>query len=196
MPFSQGRADVRSGLAAYRPPGSPSDSPPDRHGQVYAAWATDNRDFEAFLFQHSDIYVGRLSDELAAPAPPSLKPRVAAQLKVFPVHPNEQADLQRIRDYKIESGGKTYRIYRGDAYRHTEFSMDGNNEGTLFETYRYALDAADLDFLAVSEHNNFGGPDVEYINWLLRSSAQRPFDRSKSSESPMSEKESEREISG
>ena len=45
---------------------------------------------------------------------------------------------------------------------------DGNNDGTLFQTYRYALDAADLDFLAVSEHNGAGGPDIDYINWLLQ----------------------------
>jgi hypothetical protein len=156
VPFSQGRTDVRSGFAA------------DSRGQVCAAWATDNRDFEEFLFKHSDIYAGRLTGEQAAPSPPTLKSRVTAGLKIFPVHPNEQADLQRIREYKIESGGKTYRIYRGDTHRHTEFSMDGNNEGTLFQTYRYALDAADLDFLAVSEHNGAGGPDIEYINWLLQ----------------------------
>ena len=34
------------------------------------------------------------------------------------------------------------------------------------QAYRYALDAADLDFLGVSEHNVFA-QDIEYINWLV-----------------------------
>jgi len=156
VPFSQGRTDVRCGTAF------------DSRGRLHVAWAMDNRDFEEFLFQHSDVYVGRFTGELPAPVAPQLKPRVTAQLKIFPVHPNEQADLQRIRSYTLEVGGKTYRIYRGDTHRHTEFSMDGNNDGTLFQTYRYALDAAELDFLAISDHNGAGGPDIDYINWLLQ----------------------------
>jgi hypothetical protein len=46
--------------------------------------------------------------------------------------------------------------------------MDGNNDGSLNDTYRYALDAAQLDYMMVSEHNGAGGPDVEYVNWLLQ----------------------------
>ena len=49
--------------------------------------------------------------------------------------------------------------------------MDGNNDGSLVDTYRYAIDAAELDFLMVSEHNGTSGPDIEYINWLLQQTA-------------------------
>jgi hypothetical protein len=49
--------------------------------------------------------------------------------------------------------------------------MDGNNDGTLLDCYRYALDAAELDFLGVTDHNGMGGPDVEYINWLMQQMA-------------------------
>ena len=68
----------------------------------------------------------------------------------------------------MESGGSTYRIYRGDTHRHTEFSFDGNNDGSLLDAYRYALDAVAFDFLAVSEHNNSSGPDLEYVNYLVQ----------------------------
>jgi hypothetical protein len=44
--------------------------------------------------------------------------------------------------------------------------MDGNNDGALPQTYRYAIDAAQLDYLGVSDHNGLGGPDIDYINWL------------------------------
>jgi hypothetical protein len=49
--------------------------------------------------------------------------------------------------------------------------MDGNNDGSLQETYRYAIDAAQLDFMGVTEHNGDGGPDVDYINWLTQQMA-------------------------
>ena len=32
----------------------------DEGGNVYGAWATDNRDFEEFLFQHADVYAARI----------------------------------------------------------------------------------------------------------------------------------------
>jgi hypothetical protein len=49
--------------------------------------------------------------------------------------------------------------------------MDGNNDGSLLDNYRYAIDAASLDYLMVSEHNGAGGPDEPYINWLLQQAA-------------------------
>jgi hypothetical protein len=82
------------------------------------------------------------------------------------VHAKEAEELRRIHGYALESGGKTYHIYRGDTHRHTEFSMDGNNDGSLQQTYRYAIDAAELDFLGVSDHNGDGGPDVDYVRWV------------------------------
>src|SRR5262249_20929015 len=91
------------------------------------------------------------------------------------VHAAEPADLERIRGYTIQSGGRSYRIHRGDTHRHTEFSMDGNNDGSLADTYRYAMDAASLDYLMVSEHNGDGGPDVPYINFLLQQRADVHF---------------------
>ena len=156
IPFSQGRTDMRGGFAS------------DGGGNLYAAWATDNRDFEDFLFQHADVYTARIPAPAQPAAARTFKPRVIPQLTTFPVHANEAEDLTRIRGYAIESEGKTYRIYRGDTHRHTEFSMDGNNDGSLLDTYRYAMDASELDFLGVSEHNGLGGPDREYINWLLQ----------------------------
>ena len=98
----------------------------------------------------------------------ALQPRVQPEITVYPIHPNETQDLETIRNYEIVSGGKTYKIYRGDTHRHTEFSMDGFNDGSLLQAYRYAIDAASLDFYANSEHNYLGGPDVEYHDFLLQ----------------------------
>lgn len=70
--------------------------------------------------------------------------------------------------HEIKSGGKTYKIHRGDTHRRTEFSMDGYDDGSLLQAYRYAIDAASLDYYANSEHNYLGGPDVPYHDFLLQ----------------------------
>ena len=43
--------------------------------------------------------------------------------------PTRPADVARMRDYRIEAGGKTYRLLRGDFHRHTEISQDGGSDG-------------------------------------------------------------------
>ena len=47
-----------------------------------------------------------------------------------------------MRNYRIEAGGKTYRLLRGDFHRHTEISQDGGSDGALEDMWRYAIDAA------------------------------------------------------
>ncbi len=154
VPSSQGRTDMRMGLAS------------DRSGAVYFAWPTDNRDYEEFLFERADVYAARVPAFRDPARPAVLTARQAPELREFPMHQGETGDLAAIHGYTIQSGGKSYRIYRGDTHRHTEFSMDGNNDGPQLDTYRYAIDAAQLDFLGVSDHNGLGGPDVDYIAWL------------------------------
>lgn len=158
IPFSQGRLDMRMGLAASG-------------GSLFAAWPMDNREFEEMLYDRVDVYASRLPLPAGAQGFLKLTLRVQPELKSFPTHYEEVKDLSRIHSYNMQSAGKTYKIYRGDTHRHTEFSMDGNNDGSLIDTYRYAIDAAELDFLLVSEHNGAGGPDKPYVNWLLQQTA-------------------------
>lgn len=155
--FSQGRQQMQMGLAVSA-------------NALFAAWPMDNRDYEEFLYTRADVYAARLPlPKLSSAA--VLRPRKQPDLRLFPTHYNEAEDLRRIHGYTIASGGKTYRIYRGDTHRHTEFSMDGNNDGSLIDAYRYAIDAAELDYMLVSEHNSFAGPDLPYPNWLLQQMA-------------------------
>ena len=118
--------------------------------------------------RRSGPYLGRQTARIDDAESLQLQPRSQPKLTVYPIHPNEKEDIARIRDYEIRSGGKTYKIYRGDTHRHTEFSMDGFNDGSLQQAYRYAIDAASLDYYANTEHNFLGGPDVEYHDWLLQ----------------------------
>ncbi len=156
FPSSAGRTDMPSGFAA------------DARGNIYAAWPTDGRDFETFLYSRAEILAARVPPPAGAPAAARLTPYTPPQVAAPPLHADEPGDLTRIRTYEIKSGGKTYKIYRGDTHRHTEFSMDGNNDGSMLDAYRYAMDAASLDFLGQSEHNGLGGQDSEYINWRIQ----------------------------
>jgi hypothetical protein len=155
LPLSADRMDTKEGFAS------------DAEGNIWAAYATDNRDFEEFLFQHSDVYAAKIRAGRPAAAA-ALDPRHFEKLEANPMDTEERRNLSNIRGYEIRNEGKTYHIYRGDTHRHSEFSMDGNNDGSLNQSYRYAIDAAQLDFLAHTDHNGDGGPDVPYINWLLQ----------------------------
>jgi hypothetical protein len=53
--------------------------------------------------------------------------------------------------------GKTYTLMLGDCHRHTDVRGHSGVDGSVLDTYRYAMDAAQLDFLGVSDHNEVNG---------------------------------------
>jgi hypothetical protein len=159
LPSSSGRSDMATAAAL------------DSEGQLRVAWSSDTRDYDATIHRRVEVHSGVLAPKSAAIEAPMLAVRTQPALRSFQSHPNEEQDLKRIRAYTIASGGSSYRLYRGDIHRHTEISRDGKNDGSLWDTYRYALDAASLDFLGVSDHNEGGGPDVAYINYMQQQAA-------------------------
>ncbi len=78
----------------------------------------------------------------------------------------EAKDIERIRKYRIESGGKKYQLLRGEFHRHTEISWDGGPDGSLEDMFRYAIDAAALDWIGNGDHDN--GAGREYPWWLVQ----------------------------
>ena len=54
------------------------------------------------------------------------------------MNPTEAADVARVRAYRLEAGGKSYRLLRGEFHRHTEISPDGGGDGALEDMWRYA----------------------------------------------------------
>jgi hypothetical protein len=152
LPDSGGRNDAR--MAAHH----------DRDGRVYFAYATDHRAWALPNMPpgNQSIVACRLEQ-----APPASAPRFTASEPAPAagdlVHPREAEQIARLRHYRIAVGGKTYRIYRGDLHRHTDISIDGIGDGSLMDLHRYALDAAGLDFVLVTDHNM--GQDNEYCWW-------------------------------
>ncbi len=82
------------------------------------------------------------------------------------VHPDEAADVRRMREYRVEAGGKSYRFVRGDFHRHSEISQDGGSDGALEDMWRYAIDAVAFDWMGDADHDNGGGK--EYTWWLVQ----------------------------
>jgi hypothetical protein len=74
--------------------------------------------------------------------------------------PPERAAVARMRDYRKGN----LRIVRGEFHRHSEISMDGGNDGTLLDQWRYAIDTGALDWIGCCDHDNGGGR--EYTWWI------------------------------
>jgi hypothetical protein len=137
-------------------------------------------DGPTLVFYNSDKRLGCTTNELEnglqvsallAPTGGSGEPALAAvpdrkDTEASTVHPDELADIARVRAHRISAGGKTYRLLRGEFHRHTEISADGGNDGALEDMWRYAIDCAGHDWLGNGDHDNGGGK--EYTWWITQ----------------------------
>lgn len=149
-------------------------------GKLWFAWAADGRPFgspQVFTNRRGPSpRLTRLGYTVIDPASisggagPVLRPFRELIVHTPRVHDNEPADVAAIRNYRIEIGGKRYRILRGDLHRHTDISGDGIGDGALIDFYRYAFSAGDYDFMLVTDHQYGGGPAVEYNWWRTEKS--------------------------
>ncbi|MBC8869672.1 MAG: hypothetical protein H8E44_09660 [Planctomycetes bacterium] len=135
---------------------------------VLAVYSSDTRTRTQDRKQ-SDLFALDLeiADEAASPEQLQLVPDESAdQAKVAVVHPNETADVARMRDFRIEIGGKTLRLLRGDFHRHTEYTAHRDGDGLLEDSWRYALDAGGLDWLGNGDHDNGYGHEFHW--WQIQ----------------------------
>ena len=96
-----------------------------------------------------------------------MKPFVEEPDLSRPSDPLEKHNVESVRQYAIRNGGKEYHILRGDLHRHTGLSHDGTGDGSLWDYYRYMLDAASMDYTAVTDHQ---GGEVAYTWWKIQKS--------------------------
>ena len=80
--------------------------------------------------------------------------------------PAEREDIERMRDYRVQLGDETLRIWRGEFHRHTELSPDGGGDGGLLDMWRYAIDAAGMDWIGDGDHDYGNGR--EYSWWTTQ----------------------------
>ena len=76
----------------------------------------------------------------------------------------EQATVAKMRAYRLQTAGGPLRVLRGEFHRHSEISMDGGNDGTIIDQYRYMLDASYMDWVGCCDHDN--GAGREYTWWI------------------------------
>jgi len=156
--FADGYGRLDAPSAVYR----------SQDGDLHAYWAGDGRVFPdgmPGLSRAPELFTARLTSGPAAD-PVQLQPFREPREQSAGVHPNEVADVARLRDYRTETDGGTLQIVRGDMHRHTDLSWDGNRDGSLWESFRYSLDAAAMDYLGVADHN--AGADVPYSWWMIQ----------------------------
>jgi hypothetical protein len=102
-----------------------------------------------------------------APGSPKLVEHKVEAVKEPPVEfVKEKQAIARMRKHRIEAGGKSYRLLRGEYHRHTEISWDGAPDGSLEDMFRYAIDAVGFDWIGNGDHDN--GAGREYPWWLTQ----------------------------
>jgi hypothetical protein len=120
---------------------------------------TANRD-------QNDLFATILTSAQTIHNPEFVPGQPPAESRVPVVHPHEAADIARMRAYRVEVGDKKLHLWRGEFHRHTEISSHQDQDGLLEDAWRYATDAADLDWVGVGDHDN--GFGSEYMWWLMQ----------------------------
>jgi hypothetical protein len=98
--------------------------------------------------------------------PPDARQPLASTPEVSPSGP-AIPDPRPLRQRTATVGGKKYELFFGDLHRHTDLSLcDVPTDGTIDDTYRYAIDVARLDFLGITDHaRDIAQGDVKSQLW-------------------------------
>ncbi len=135
LPQSRGRQNQRVGTAV------------DKAGTLWCAWSTGHHHVDI----RNQLRLARLPELAGRVA----EPPIAVAEQPAPVAKPEPAP----RSWRIERAGHRYRICFGDLHRHTDISLcTPTVDGCLVDALRYALDAAQLDFIAITDHTRDTDP--------------------------------------
>jgi hypothetical protein len=131
----------------------------------YMPGAKTSQEEEAMVDPYqNDLYMSRIT---LAPASGAIPAKPAAAVGAGATDPRdkeEQATVARLRAYRLQAAGGALRLLRGEFHRHSEISMDGGNDGTIIDQYRYMLDASYMDWVGCCDHDN--GAAREYTWWI------------------------------
>ncbi len=133
-------------------------------GHFAAVYAGDRRQ-RTQRRQNAELFAVTLRAE-GRVRPATLEVPPKRQAERAPVHPHEQDDLRRFRAWNATVDGVTVRLFRGEFHRHTELTAHRDGDGLLEDMWRYALDAAQLDWMGNGDHDN--GFGVEYHWWQVQ----------------------------
>ncbi len=159
LPFSDGRNEQRPAVAV------------DASGNLWVVSQTDGKSYpsEADRFWQYDVYAGKLDLAKTPGGPVEDEFFVATDDLVAPQIVDDalpELTTPLWKTYQMEVGGEKYHVTWGDLHRHTDLSFDGYSDGSLYDCYRYAIDAAQMDFLGPSEHVLPEKADTSYM-WRM-----------------------------
>lgn len=145
VPFSDGRNEQRPAAAV------------DASGNLWVVSQTDGKSYPAEdeRFWQYDLYAGKIELARAPGSPVEDEFFVGTDDLAAPEVADDtvpQVAVPLWKRYRMEVGGEKYQVVWGDLHRHTDLSFDGYSDGSLYDSYRYAIDAAGMDFLGPSEH--------------------------------------------
>jgi hypothetical protein len=140
LPRSRGRQDQRVAICQ------------GRDGLLQCAWADGNR--FASVDRKYVAHFGSL---------PAISERAAnLPLEQITVTAEEAAIAKPAVPSTMRRGDEEFRLYFGDLHRHTDISRCSPTiDGCLDDAHRYALDAVEYDFLAITNHER----DVDPFSW-------------------------------
>jgi hypothetical protein len=135
----------------------------DAKGTIVAVWPGDGR--RAKQQGVSAVHLATIDKTQAAAFPPAAeiesKPMWTPQTPV-----NKTPERKRDDRHAWTFDGEKYELYWGDFHRHTDFSTCRTpDDGCIVEHFRYAIDAAGLDYLATTDHSDIGKTYHEYEWW-------------------------------
>jgi hypothetical protein len=112
----------------------------------------------------NDLYMSRITLAPAVGAPSTRAASLVGPGAMDPRDKEEQATVARLRAYRLKTAAGPLRVLRGEFHRHSEISMDGGNDGSIIDQYRYMLDASYMDWVGCCDHDN--GAGREYSWWI------------------------------
>ncbi len=134
-------------------------------GSIYVACSSDGRTGKDQL--DSGVTLARIDPSATRTyVDPSVfeKKQKRAAPAFTPV--NDTAERPRDDRRRWQFDGEEYTLRWGDLHRHTDFSnCRTTDDGCILEQFRYAYDAAELDFLATTDHSDQGRGYTDYEWW-------------------------------
>ncbi len=143
---STGRCYMQSGAAATS-------------AGLLSIWPADGRSYREPYVKTAQLRYASFGSFGRPAAQERMQPLAAGDGNVAPAAPTEIADLAAVRAARWRAD----RLFRGDLHRHTDISADADRDGDILDTYRYAFDAAALDFMAVTDHS--GAQRLNYYRY-------------------------------
>ncbi len=132
--------------------------------RLVAVWPADGRTYADPHVRTAQLRYAEFPALKTPSAADAMRPFVSRRSGAPNAAPTEGRDLARVRAVRWDDR-EPLRLFRGDLHRHTDISADAVWDGDIVDSYRYALDAAALDFLGITDHTGHERLNYYHYDW-------------------------------